>query len=107
MSDQNAHSIGHHKLKKIQVLDKGFVQLLDYIGSDERIVDATKGCTWVDCDVFDTEFTDNFCDNVRAILRLANPRASCIRRHVGLLGVDVICWGVDGSSKCSLQKVSR
>ena len=30
---------------KVRVLDKGFVQLLDYIGSDERIIDAARVST--------------------------------------------------------------
>ncbi len=33
------------KGRKLQVLDKGFVQLLDYIGSDQRILDAARVST--------------------------------------------------------------
>lgn len=32
------------KGEKVQVLDKGYVQLIDYMGNDERIVDAARLC---------------------------------------------------------------
>ncbi|MFQ5875189.1 MAG: FAD-dependent thymidylate synthase [Dehalococcoidia bacterium] len=43
--DEVAAPAASLKGRKVEVLDKGFVQLLDYIGSDQRILDAARVST--------------------------------------------------------------